>query len=114
MNRFTRPARNDADMRQKPRNQTQQHHDRYMNLAQEALNYGDRVMAEYYFQFAEHYLRAVQHHAAHMQNVRPMRQPGTSQTKNFSEKEHSETTQFAPSSHTKLSFSAKEDQNPLL
>lgn len=111
MNRFTRPVRNDADMRQKPRNQTQQHHDRYINLAQEALNYGDRVMAEYYFQFAEHYLRAMHHQTAHMQNVRPIRQSVASQTKSFSEKENSDTTQFAPSAHTKLSFSPKEDQN---
>lgn len=34
-------------------------HEKYKNLARDAQTQGDRVMAEYYFQFADHYFRVL-------------------------------------------------------
>lgn len=37
----------------------QQVHDKYISLARESITLGDRVMAESYYQHAEHYLRLI-------------------------------------------------------
>ncbi len=39
------------------RNNFQQTFEKYLMLAREALSTGDRILAESYYQFAEHYLR---------------------------------------------------------
>ncbi len=41
------------------RNTFQQNLDRYLGLAREARSSGDRILAENYFQYAEHYLRSL-------------------------------------------------------
>ena len=41
------------------RNNMQQSLDRYLGLAREASGAGDRVLAESYYQYAEHYLRSL-------------------------------------------------------
>ena len=34
-----------------------QQHEKYLKLAKESVSSGDRIQSEYYFQFADHYLR---------------------------------------------------------
>ncbi|WCL54145.1 DUF4167 domain-containing protein [Gimibacter soli] len=41
------------------RGNPKQHLEKYKNLAREAMQAGDRVQAEYYFQFADHYQRVL-------------------------------------------------------
>ncbi len=45
------------EVRLKNRSYYQQMHEKYATLARESLSLGDRVEAEGYFQYAEHYLR---------------------------------------------------------
>ncbi len=45
------------EVRLKNRSYYQQMHEKYASLARESLSLGDRVEAEGYFQYAEHYLR---------------------------------------------------------
>lgn len=47
----------------------QQIFDKYILLAKEALTAGDRVMAESYYQHAEHYLRLVNEQRVHLVEV---------------------------------------------
>ncbi len=43
----------------------QQLFDKYMNLAKEALSGGDRVAAEFHYQYADHYLRLMNERQTH-------------------------------------------------
>lgn len=49
--------------------------ERYMNMAQDALRSGDRVLAEYYFQHADHYLRVMNEEGYVPQQQQPQQPP---------------------------------------
>ncbi len=61
----------------KVRGTAQQVYEKYATLARDAFTAGDRVTAESYFQFAEHYHRIVSAAEANNQQVRRERQPET-------------------------------------
>ncbi|MEL6877482.1 MAG: DUF4167 domain-containing protein [Pseudomonadota bacterium] len=48
--------------------------DKYKKLAQDAQHNGDRVQAEYYLQFADHYLRVIADNKARQEEARAKRQ----------------------------------------
>ncbi|WP_338014317.1 DUF4167 domain-containing protein [Sphingomonas cavernae] len=48
-------------------------HEKYKNLARDAQTQGDRVMAEYYFQFADHYFRVLNEGRARFEENRRQR-----------------------------------------
>ncbi len=48
---------NNSNNRQRSRKNYAAARDKYMNQAKDALSHGDRVQAEFYFQYAEHYVR---------------------------------------------------------
>lgn len=50
--------------------------EKYSTLARDAQQQGDRVMAEYYLQFADHYFRVVADNRARMEEARPPRDEG--------------------------------------
>jgi hypothetical protein len=53
----------------------QQLHDKYLNLAREAMGEGDRVGAEYNFQYADHYLRVMKERQRQFNERRPENPP---------------------------------------
>jgi hypothetical protein len=55
-----------------PRVNYQQMHDKYMALAREASGEGDRVGAEYNFQYADHYLRIIRERQRYFNERRQM------------------------------------------
>ncbi|MBX9977169.1 MAG: DUF4167 domain-containing protein [Alphaproteobacteria bacterium] len=57
--KFTRTHRHPAKSGAAQRNNLQQNFEKYVTLAREATSTGDRVLAESYYQFAEHYLRTL-------------------------------------------------------
>jgi hypothetical protein len=57
--KFTRTHRHPAKSGAAQRNNLQQNFEKYITLAREATSTGDRVLAESYYQFAEHYLRTL-------------------------------------------------------
>ena len=63
-NNFNRPRKNYPQLREK-----------YMNQARDMLAQGDRVMAEYYFQHADHCYRMMMEEGSH--NPRPQNQQQT-------------------------------------
>ena len=66
----------------KLRGSAQQLHEKYLSLARDALSTGDRINAEGYFQFADHYFRIVSANSGGNGQARPDRnnqaQPGDS------------------------------------
>lgn len=48
--------------------------DKYKKLAQDAQHHGDRVQAEYYLQFADHYFRVIADNKARQEEARAKRQ----------------------------------------
>lgn len=52
----------------------QQMHDKYMNLAREAMGDGDRIAAEFNYQYADHYLRLIRERQYHAQERRTREQ----------------------------------------
>ena len=50
--------------------------EKYSTLARDAQQQGDRVMTEYYLQFADHYFRVVADNRARMEESRPPREEG--------------------------------------
>lgn len=52
-----RPRINPNKLRKRPYYQTQL--SKHLTTAKEMISQGDRIMAEYYFQHAEHYLRSI-------------------------------------------------------
>jgi Domain of unknown function (DUF4167) len=52
----------------------QQQHDKYLNLAREALSLSDRVLAESYFQHADHYLRLLNEQREHRAQMEAKRE----------------------------------------
>lgn len=61
-------AGNRMDARQ--RGNANQLHEKYKNLARDAQMQGDRVTAEYYLQFADHYFRVLNEHRARQEEYR--------------------------------------------
>ena len=49
--------------------------DKYKKLAQDAQHNGDRVQAEYYLQFADHYFRVIADNKARQDEQRSKREP---------------------------------------
>lgn len=52
--------------------------EKYLNMAKDAVAYGDRVTAEYYYQHADHYhrvMRAIEEEIAEFEQSRQQRQP---------------------------------------
>lgn len=72
-----------AESRQ--RGQAHQMLEKYNNLAREALVSGDRVLAEGYFQYADHFQRILNDIKA---NVVPMREPSTTAPVGDNSKDH--------------------------
>ena len=60
-----------------PRVNYQQMHDKYLNLAREAIGDGDRVAAEFNYQYADHYLRLIRERQYHAQERRAREQQNT-------------------------------------
>ena len=52
-----KPAQNGPQNTAKSRNNAKQQNERYLTQARDALSLGDRVLAEKYFQYADHYFR---------------------------------------------------------
>ena len=50
-------------------------HEKYRNLARDAQTQGDRVMTEYYLQFADHYFRVLSESRARFEEQQPRRGP---------------------------------------
>src|SRR3546814_13628082 len=61
-------AGNRSDSRQ--RGNASQLLEKYKNLARDAQTQGDRVTAEYYLQFADHYVRVLNEHRARQEEFR--------------------------------------------
>ena len=61
-------AGNRVDSRQ--RGNAHQLHEKYKNLARDAQTQGDRVTAEYYLQFADHYFRVLNEHRVRQEEQR--------------------------------------------
>ena len=82
-------------------------HDKNMNMAREALNDGDRIASEYYFQNAEHYLRMMnerrRHHAAKQQQA---------QEQQNQEKEETASQATTPSEDTTIEKPLVEEVQP--
>ncbi len=71
--------------------------EKYKTLASEAQRQGDRVMTEYYLQFADHYFRVVAETRARFEESRPVRQEWQSEEGEQSETEdrgQSEVNEF--------------------
>ncbi len=64
--------RSDASNRVNSRQRGNAHqlHEKYKNLARDAQTQGDRVAAEYYLQFADHYFRVLNEHRARQEEQR--------------------------------------------
>lgn len=60
---------NRVEVRQ--RGNAQQLHEKYKNLARDAAMQGDRVTAEYYLQFADHYFRVLNESRSRQEESRP-------------------------------------------
>lgn len=58
------PGRGGKTFEGKNRQQAMQGRERYLGLAQDALRGGDRVQAEYYFQYADHFARILDYFEA--------------------------------------------------
>jgi len=56
--------------------------DKYKKLAQDAQHNGDRVQAEYYLQFADHYFRVIADNKARQEEARAKRQEDREQSGN--------------------------------
>ena len=54
--------------------------DKYKKLAQDAQHNGDRVQAEYYLQFADHYFRVIADNKARQEEARAKRNEGRDQS----------------------------------
>ena len=54
--------------------------DKYKKLAQDAQHNGDRVQAEYYLQFADHYFRVIADNKARQDEARAKRNEGREQS----------------------------------
>ena len=79
------------------RGNAHQVHEKYMNLAREASTNGEAVLAESYFQHAEHYYRilsAFTDEANNEQNKNRATQPGSNENNNHDQQE-TPTTQSA-------------------
>ena len=84
------------------RGNAHQVHEKYMNLAREASTNGEAVLAESYFQHAEHYYRilsAFTDEANNEQNKNRATQPGSNENNNHGQQE-TPTTQSASKNGT--------------
>ena len=59
--------------------------DKYKKLAQDAQHNGDRVQAEYYLQFADHYFRVIADNKARQEEAKAKRQDGPGQNQSDDE-----------------------------
>jgi hypothetical protein len=59
--------------------------DKYKKLAQDAQHNGDRVQAEYYLQFADHYFRVIADNKARQEEAKAKRQEGQGQNQSDDE-----------------------------
>src|SRR3546814_19125346 len=76
-------AGNRVDSRQ--RGNASQLLEKYKNLARDAQTQGDRVTAEYYLQFADHYFRVLNEHRARQEEFRE-RQEGQRERPRYPDK----------------------------
>lgn len=92
------------------RNTFQQNLERYLNLAREARSSGDRVLAENYFQYAEHYFRSLNEVKALIELENPKEEASNKDGEVAAE---AEPTQEAGETESKNSEEAAEDQEAL-
>ena len=88
------------------RGNAHQVHEKYMNLAREASTNGEAVLAESYFQHAEHYYRilsAFTDEASNEQNKNRAIQPGSNENNNHDQQETPTTQSAAKNGKEKLS-----------
>ena len=88
------------------RGNAHQVHEKYMNLAREASTNGEAVLAESYFQHAEHYYRilsAFTDEANNEQNKNRATQPGSNENNNHDQQETPTTQSAAKNGKEKLS-----------
>ena len=88
------------------RGNAHQVHEKYMNLAREASTNGEAVLAESYFQHAEHYYRilsAFTDEANNEQNKNRATQPGSNENNNHDQQETPITQSAAKNGKEKLS-----------
>ncbi len=67
------PRGNESRIDNRARSNAPQMLEKFKNLAREAQMQGDRVMTEYYLQFADHYFRIVAESKARQEEARPRR-----------------------------------------
>ena len=88
------------------RGNAHQVHEKYMNLAREASTNGEAVLAESYFQHAEHYYRILSKftdEANNEQNKNRAIQPGSNENNNHDQQETATTQSAAKNGKEKLS-----------
>jgi len=88
------------------RGNAHQVHEKYMNLARDASTNGEAVLAESYFQHAEHYYRilsAFTDEANNEQNKNRVTQPGSNENNNHGQQETSNTQSALKNDTEKLS-----------
>jgi len=87
-------------------------YEKYINLAKEASSAGDRVQAEYYHQFADHYSRVMTENG-----IKPYEQENTNKATNKETEEDSyiekdkEITKSSRNSDVKSSNNSEDDEN---
>ncbi len=64
---------NQSRIDNRARGNAPQMHEKFKNMAREAQMQGDRVMTEYYLQFADHYFRIIAENKARFEESRPPR-----------------------------------------
>ena len=81
--------------------------EKYMNMAQDANSNGDRIVAENYFQYAEHYQRLL--NDDNKSNIEVVQKKDNHDEKNVSEKNVSEINDIKLS-RTQRAINAKDDR----
>ena len=97
------------------RNHLQQNFEKYLNLARDAAGIGDKIVAESYYQYAEHYLRTLNDVKAEEERIQAQQQEHRQNHRPQHEKEMSEEVPQSPHNHAEqqdLSNPQKQDQSP--
>jgi len=85
--------------------------DKYKKLAQDAQHNGDRVQAEYYLQFADHYFRVIADNKARQEEARAKRQEERGQANDDSDDEEDGDNRRNDRRNSRRSRSRRDDQD---
>lgn len=81
------------------RNHLQQNFEKYLNLARDAAGSGDKILAENYYQYAEHYLRTLNDVKAEEERIQAQQQEHRQNHRPQHEKEMGGETLQSPQNH---------------